>query len=57
MSSRLQVNRRIAGELTAKAARKQIHHSLIPLHRLADKHGFSQIALLLEEAIRESIRK
>ena len=46
-----QNNRRIAGELSARAARKQIYHSLIPLHRLAVKHNLTRVALLLEEAI------
>lgn len=46
-----QDNHRIAGELSARAARKQIYHSLIPLHRLAIKHNLIRVARLLEEAI------
>ena len=57
MSGRTQDNRRIAGELTANGARKQIHDSLIPLHRLAVKHDFARIMLLLEEAIKETTKK
>mgnify|MGYP001362505114 CR=1 FL=1 len=48
---------RIAGELTASAARKQLHDSLVPLHRLAAKHNFTHLTLLLEEAIRQTMKK
>ena len=57
MSSKKPDFRPIAGELTATAALKQIHDSLIPLQWLASKNGFKRISLLLEEAIKESAKK
>ncbi len=43
----------IAGELSQKAARKQLRESLIPLQWLARKNGFKRAARLIEEAIDE----
>ena len=44
---------RIAGELTRKAARKQLRESLVPLQWLAQKNGFKRAARLIEEAVAE----
>ncbi len=41
----------IVGELTRKAACKQLRESLIPLQWLAKKNGFKRAAHLIEKAI------
>jgi hypothetical protein len=43
----------IAGELTRKAACKQLRESLIPLQWLAKKNGFKRAAQLIEKAIND----